>query len=718
MPLPNSGTLLQQVQSALSRGKPQEAAELCRRILVGAPLNVDALYLLGLAHAMGGEIDAAIAQWQGTLRIQPKHFATLANMGSALSQQGRHPEAIAALRSAIALDSSQAHAHYNLGVSLLAMSELDAAIDSLRTAAKRDRRMPEIRNNLGVAYRRAGRLDEASAQFTAALAANPDYDDARNNLADLQYERGVEFHRAGQLDAAVTAYERLLKLRPQDVAGWCDRGRALESLQKPSAALESLRKALELAPGDPTALASVVSCGVRICDWTLTTQSLQRLRETAGGLETVHPFLALSVCEDPAEQLRISSAAAAPYNAASGSLTARAGSVPLAARVASAPLTANADSSRIRIAYISSDLRDHAVAQVLVGVLEKHDRAKFEVHAIALQPEASGTAIGRRLRSAFEHFHDATTRSDAATAQLLRDLKIDIAVDLNGYTVGGRPGIFAHRAAPVQVSYLGYAGTLGAAYMDYLLADGVVIPHGQEMFYREQVVRLPHCYLPHDDQRGIGTPPTRTQVGLPESGLVLCAFTNTYKITAEVFAIWMRFLEVAPSSVLWLRAAAPEAMASLRREALTRGVDPQRLVFAPHVASMAEHLGRHTLADLYLDTSPYNAHSTATDALWAGVPVLTCAGRAFAARVAASALAAVGLPELVANNLADYERKGLELLHDPQRLRDLRSRLEGQRDSAPLFDTTRLCRHIEAAYSGMHSRAVRGEQASGFDVDA
>jgi predicted O-linked N-acetylglucosamine transferase (SPINDLY family) len=700
MPLPNSGTLLQQVQSALSRGKPQEAADLCGRILVGDPLNIDALYLLGLAHAMSGEIDAAVAQWQGTLRIQPKHFATLANMGAALSQQGRHPEAVAALRSAIAIDSSQAFAHYNLGVSLLALSELEAAIDSLRTAAKRDRRMPEIRNNLGVAYRRAGRLDEASAQFTAALVANPDYDDALNNLADLQYERGVEFHRAGQLDAAVTAYERLLKLRPEDVAGWRDLGRALESLQKTGAALESLRKALEFAPDDSTTLASVVSCSVRICDWTQATQSLQRLRETPGGLETVHPFLALSVCEDPAEQLRISSAAAVPYNPVPGALTTR------------------AESDRIRVAYVSSDLRDHAVAHVLVGALEKHDRSKFEVHAIALQPEASGTAIGRRLRGAFEHFHDATTRSDAATAQLLRDLKVDIAVDLNGYTVGARPGIFAQRAAPVQVSYLGYAGTLGAAYMDYLLADEVVIPRGQEMFYREQVVRLPHSYLPHDDQRVIGPPPTRGQVGLPESALVLCAFTNTYKITAEVFSIWMRLLQVAPGSVLWLRGAAPEAMSNLRRAAETSGVDPQRLVFAPHVASMPEHLGRHTLADLYLDTSPYNAHSTATDALWAGVPVLTCAGKAFAARVAASALTAVGLPELITNSLADYERMGLELLQDPRRLRDLRSRLESRRESAPLFDTTRLCRHIEAAYSGMHSRAARGEPASAFNVEA
>jgi protein O-GlcNAc transferase len=250
------------------------------------------------------------------------------------------------------------------------------------------------------------------------------------------------------------------------------------------------------------------------------------------------------------------------------------------------------------------------------------------------------------------------------------------------------------------------------------LADEVVIPRGRVVFYREQVVRLPHCYLPHDDQRAIGPPPTRAQVGLPASALVLCAFTNTYKITAEFFAIWMRILQAAPGSVLWLRSAAPEAMANLRLAAEARGIDPQRLVFAPHVASMAEHLGRHTLADLYLDTSPYNAHSTATDALWAGVPVLTCAGRAFAARVAASALTAVGLSELITNNLADYERLGLELVHDPGRLRDLRSRLESQRDSAPLFDTTRLCRHIEAAYSGMYSRAVRGEPASAFNVEA
>jgi protein O-GlcNAc transferase len=270
----------------------------------------------------------------------------------------------------------------------------------------------------------------------------------------------------------------------------------------------------------------------------------------------------------------------------------------------------------------------------------------------------------------------------------------------------------------VQVSYLGFAGTLGATYMDYLLADEVVIPRGREMFYREQVVRLPHCYLPHDDQRLIGPRPTRAQVGLPESGLVLCAFTNTYKITAEVFAIWMRLLQAAPGSVLWLRGATPEAKANLQREAQTLGVDPQRLVFAPHVASMAEHLGRHTLADLYLDTAPYNAHSTATDALWAGVPVLTCAGRAFASRVAASALTAVGLPDLITSSLGDYERMGLGLLRDPRLLQELRSRLESQRGSAPLFDTERLCRHLETAYAGMHARAARGEPPSAFNIEA
>ena len=692
----NSGLLLQQAQSALSQGLHSQAAVLCRRVLTRDTRNAQARYFLGLAHALNGEVDAAIEQWTQSLRWNPRDFAALANLGAALAQLGRHGEAITRLRAALAIDGSQAQVHYNLGNSLLATDDLEGAIGSFRSAIAMNPQLAEARNNLGVAHRRAGRLVEAGAEFARAIAIDPHYTDARSNLdsaAQALYDLGVTQHRAGQLDAAVTSYEHVLSLRPDVSDAWCDRGRALESLQRLSGAIESHRKALELAPADVGAMAGLLSCSVRICDWSSVAQSLQRLRETATGLQAIHPFLALSICEEPAEQLLIGAAHSQSIGTPGTALARSRGPdrVP-----------------RIRIGYVSADFRDHAVAHLLVGVLEKHDKKLFEIHAISLQPEDRTSEVGTRLRRAVEHYHDLSTQTDTAISERLRDLSIDIAVDLNGYTIGARPELFAHRCAPVQVSYLGYAGTSGAPYMDYLLADEVVIPAGEEASYSERIIRLPHCYLPNDDRRPIGAPPTRAEAGLPEQGLVLCAFTNAYKITPAVFEIWMRLLREIPGSVLWLRAMGTEAKANLQREAQARGVPAERLIFAPHVASMAEHLGRQTLADLYLDTLPYNAHSTTCDALWAGVPVLTCTGRSFASRVAASALRAVGLPELITHTLEEYERTALELCREPERLRQLRAKLTQQRVGSPLFDTNTYCRNLESAFRSMYTQQAGG----------
>jgi protein O-GlcNAc transferase len=360
---------------------------------------------------------------------------------------------------------------------------------------------------------------------------------------------------------------------------------------------------------------------------------------------------------------------------------------------------------RLRVAYVSADFHDHPVSHLLVGVLERHDRERFEVIGISLRGP-TGDSFERRVRAAFDRCIDLGGRDDLQIAQRMRELQIDIAVDLMGLTDSLRLGVFAHRAAPVQVSYLGYAGTSGAPYMDYVLADEVVIPRGTEGSYSEQVLRLPHCYLPNDDRREVGPLPTRAQAGLPGSGVVFCAFTNAYKINPPMFDIWMRLLRSLPGSVLWLRTLTDEARENLQREARTRAVDPDRLVFAPHVTSMAEHLGRHGLADLYLDTFPYNAHSTACDALWAGVPVLTCMGTGFASRVAASALTAMGLSELITHSLGEYEHLALDLARRPERLLELRARLARQRSSAPLFDTSGYCGHLESAYQWMAQRAT------------
>lgn len=363
---------------------------------------------------------------------------------------------------------------------------------------------------------------------------------------------------------------------------------------------------------------------------------------------------------------------------------------------------------RLRIGYFSADFRDHPVAQLLVELLETQDRERFEVLGFSFRrPDTS--PLGRRIVEAFDQFIDVSAKNDAEAISLARDLQLDIAIDLSGHTGGSRGRLFAQRIAPVQVNYLGYPGTLGATYMDYLITDTVVCPPGSEAWYSEKLARLPHSYMPHDGQQTIsGRTPTRQESGLPGSGVVFCCFNNHQKITQVVFEIWMRLLRQVEHSVLWLTDGPDLMKENLRREASTRGVDPARLIFARRIEAMADHLARYRLADLFLDTWPYNAQTTACDALWAGVPVLTCAGNSFASRVAASLLNATGLPELITSTPEAYEALALDLAYNPSRLLSLRDKLERQKPTAPLFDTARLTHNLERLYLAMRQRAFEG----------
>jgi predicted O-linked N-acetylglucosamine transferase (SPINDLY family) len=370
---------------------------------------------------------------------------------------------------------------------------------------------------------------------------------------------------------------------------------------------------------------------------------------------------------------------------------------------------------RIRVGYLSADLHEHATAHLMVGVFERHDRSRFETFAFSFGRD-DNSAMRTRLERAFDRFIDVRAMSDQAVAELVRSLEIDIAVDLKGITLGARTGIFARRPAPVAVSYLGYPGTMGAPYIDYVIADRFVIPEDQQGAFSEQVVTLPDSYQPNDTARSVPErTPTRVEAGLPENGFVFCCFNNSYKITPDVFGVWMRLLHAVEGAVLWLLNG--PAVANLRREAAERGIAPERLVFAPR-ASPGEHLARHRLADLFLDTPYCNAHTTASDALWAELPLVTCAGATFASRVAGSLLRAAGLPELVTHSLADYEALALTLARDPVRLAGLRTQLAEGRVRCPLFDTQRITRHIEAAYLTMWERQQRGQPPRGFAVPA
>ena len=370
------------------------------------------------------------------------------------------------------------------------------------------------------------------------------------------------------------------------------------------------------------------------------------------------------------------------------------------------------------MAYLSANFHDHAVARLMAGVPEHHDRRRFETYAFSFGPDDKGP-LRARLTDAFDHFIDVRDHTEEQIARRLREIEADIAVDLMGFTEGSRPGILGFRPAPVQVNYLGYPGTTGAQWMDYILADSIVIPPEQQAHYREKVVYLPNTYLPGDNRRKISPRvPSRSEAGLPDSGFVFCCFNNNYKFTPALFDVWMRLLRAVKGSVLWLSYPNASTINTLKREAEARGISPERLVFSSYVKSDDDHLARLSLADLFLDTLPYNAHATASDALWAGVPVLTVAGASFPGRVAASLLHAIGMAELVAPSLAAYEERALQLAGNPSELAALKAKLARHRDTEPLFDTARFTRNLERAYEVMWDRSQRGLPPDGFAIES
>jgi predicted O-linked N-acetylglucosamine transferase (SPINDLY family) len=372
---------------------------------------------------------------------------------------------------------------------------------------------------------------------------------------------------------------------------------------------------------------------------------------------------------------------------------------------------------RIRVGYLSADFRTHPVSMLMAGVFEGHDRARFDPIAFSYGVD-DASPLRARVKNSFSHFHDVRDVSDNDIALLIAESEIDILVDLTGLTASARPGVLALRPAPVQVNYLGFAGTMGAAFMDYIIADRIVIPETQQDFYTEKVAYLPHCYLPHDKARRVGTKkPSRTQAGLPERGFIFASFNNSYKFSPAMFEVWMRLLNAVDGSVLWLSEVNAAATRNLRREAQARGVDPARLVFAPRLPAAEDHLARVGLAELFLDTLPYNAHTTAMDALWAGLPVLTLMGESFAGRVAASLLQAANLPELITTSLQAYEDKALALARDPRDLSKLKAKLEANHIGGPLFDTERFTRNLEAAYRMMWLRRENGQAAENLYIE-
>jgi protein O-GlcNAc transferase len=686
----NRGNALQDLKRHAEALASYEAALAIR------PDYVDALNNRGNALRDLKRHAEALASFERALAIVPNHVEALNNRGSALQELKRPAEALMSFERALAIRPDYAEAIYNRGNALRELDRTGEALASYDQALALRPDHAQALYNRGNALRSLHRPAEAVGSFDRALAIKPDYVEAHNN-------RGLALQDLERFAEALESFERALIAKPDFADALYNRGVALRNLNRFAQAVASFEQALAIMPDHRYAFSGMAEAALAGCDWRRTAAFAGELKDRAAERKwVVTPFTLLGYEGDPALQLEcarryIEDQLPKPVEPLWNGATRHHG--------------------KIRIAYLSSDFREHPVALLSAGLFELHDRARFEVVGLSLGPDDQSEMRSRLMR-AFDQFHDVRARSDRAAAQLLNELHIDIVVDLNGHTHGSRPGILAHRPAPIQASYLGYAGTLGADFVDYVLADKTVLPFDQQPFYTEKIVHLPDCYQVNDSRREIAAAtPTRGESGLPDQGFVFCSFNNSYKITPLMFDIWMRLLKTVEESVLWLSAANDEAVYNLRAQAADRGVEPARLIFAPKLKHLKDHLARHRLADLFVDTLPFNAHTTASDALWAGLPVLTCRGASFPGRVAASLLAAAGLPELVTSDLGEYEALALRLATDAPLLHGFRQRLAHARAACPLFDTDRFRRYIEDAYTTMWELHRRGERPRSFSVE-
>ena len=679
----------------LALGQPERALESYLQALVHQPDLAIALANCATLLRQMQRPQEALGFYDRLLALQPEAADALTGRGTLLLELRRDLEAIACFDRVLARDPSaltarhaRTHALLNLREFARARADAEAllALEPQRAAAHCTR---------GYSLLGLDRPAEALESFDAASRLEP-------QLIEAIDGRGIALQALGQYGAALAAFEQALQLKP-DATDLCyRRAVALRNLERHAESAQAFAQVLSRSPDYDYARGNLLHERLKICDWTdHATLVAEVSAAVAAGRRSCLPGPFFAVCDSARLQLQCARTYVADKRLE--------GPPPPAAAV-------RHRHPRIVVAYVSADFRAHPVTQLLAGVLEQHDRRRFETLALSLRPPQD-SPIGRRVRDAVGRFLDVSAHGDGALAALLRELEVDIAVDLMGFSGSARPRLFAQRPAPVQVNFLGFPGTLGASCYDYIVGDRIVIPQEARDCYSEQVVYLPECFQPNDRGRAIAArAPTRSECGLPEQGVVFCCFNSHYKISPLTFDVWMRVLRAVPGSVLWLAAGQERAMRNLQSEAERRDVPAARLIFAPRLPEPADHLARCRLGDLFLDTQPYGAHATASDALWAGLPVLTCRGDSFAGRVAASLLQALGCPELIAASLAEYESLACELARAPAALAELRAAIARRRLTTPLFDTGRYVRHLEAAYLTMWERHQGGVPAAAFAV--
>jgi predicted O-linked N-acetylglucosamine transferase (SPINDLY family) len=763
--LRNNLDLMSQAVQCFRAGDLNRAKQITENILVNQPSNFDALHLLGVINAIGGANDEAELLYKKALHINATHEELRVNLTFALVAVGKFEEALISIEKVLLSNRRNAIAHFTHGNILRALKRQGEALASFDRALSINPDYAKAWANRGVTLNELKRYDEAIANFDKALGINPDSVEAWCN-------RGIAFGALKGYDEALANYDKAISINPESAEAWSNRGNVLGDLKRHGAALASFDKALSINSesaetwsnrgnvlGELKRYGEALACfdkalsidpryadawynrGIAfseltrydealdshaqalaiepdlaycfgnwlhtkmiLCDWGGLEEAFNRaLEEIERGRPAFSPFTLLAT---PAPTSHQKKCAEIYVGDQYGHVT------------AGAPSFTRHEDKKLRIGYFSADFKAHPVSFLTVGMFEAHDRNRFEICGFGLD-QAENDKMRRRVVDAFDQFIDLSASDTSEAIDVVRKTELDIAIDLNGHTSGGRTEILSSRIAPIQINYLGYPGTMGAGFIDYIIADEIVIPREHRIHYAEKVVYLPDSYLVNDGTRRIAQfVPSRAEIGLPQRGFVFCSFNNPVKITPEMFGVWMRLLRQVEDSVLWLTPRNSIAGDNLRREAYSRGVDPDRLIFAARVDSNDEHLARHRLADLFLDTLPYNAHSTAADALWAGLPVLTCIGSTFSGRVGASLLNAIGLPELITKSLEEYEALALELATRPGKLSSLTEKLRRNRSTHPLFDTTLFTKHMESAYTKMWERYRSGLPPDHIYVEA
>jgi predicted O-linked N-acetylglucosamine transferase (SPINDLY family) len=672
-------------------------------------LKIDLLLERALSAHRLGELNLAKSLYSDILSLQNRNYDALHMLGIIFSQEGDLEKAKEILISAQEINANDPRILYNLGFIHYELKIYEKAIFYYLKSLDLDIKSRAVYSNLGSAYKKLGNIKDSILAYEKAIIIDPQREDDYSNLASIyidlrEYKKAIllcrkslsinskfskgHFNLAKALEGdgnaleAAISYQKAVEIEDSYSEAHLGIGHLLENKGDLVSSINSYEKALQQNDALPWLKGSLFHALMKTCNWKAYSDYISQLRKDIKSRNRFYINFILAGLTDSAELQHIASQTCSKEFPPNDSL---------------GPIKKQPTKSKIRLGYYSADFYNHATCMLMAELFEKHDKSKFELFAFSFGPDFKDP-MRERVEAAFDQFIDVSTMSDKEIAEFSRMLGIDIAIDLKGSTKDHRFGIFSYRAAPVQVSYLGYPGTMGAEYIDYLIADKTLIPEESQKFYTEKIAYMPHSYQVNDRSRVISDRVfTKKEVGLPEHGFVFACFNNNYKITPDVFDVWVRILQSVEGSVLWLFEENKTAAINLRKEAQKRGLAPDRLVFAPKMET-SEHLARHKLADLFIDTLPYNAHTTASDALWAGLPVLTCMGESFASRVAASLLNAIEMPELITSSLQEYEELAIALGKDPQRIQALKQKLENNKLTTPLFDSSLFTKDIENLY--------------------